>query len=198
MSAPRIDTFRNSLAETIRSLESAGEHVATLHSLAYSRHQPGLTERVGGGSSDYALDTHGDPRAQAAYRSLNAAVVKLGADTVKAVNAALSLLADGEVKSRRDQSADARVSEVVEALAAQGRRMLRGEVEHVASQQQPLPRGVSRFTDVARLEGELEALRGVVRKSGIRVDRSRWTPLELAAFNGAHGVKRVRRRKKAG
>jgi hypothetical protein len=137
MTAPRIDSLRSQLAATIDLLQTVGEELEDLHALAYDR--PRLAqERTNGGMRDYALDTHGDPRARDAYRALGGASTKACESLAIAAHETIRLLREGTptgIRTRRHATA----AEIATAIAAQGRRIARGEYTPIRRLPQPKP-----------------------------------------------------------
>ena len=132
----RIDTLRNTLAGTRQLLAMVGEELDDLHLLAYERATAKTEEaHVKGGSRDYALDTHGDPKARDAYRRLGDVTADACARIDAAINDALKLLRAGDtpVKTQRKL----RLVELGEAIEAQARRIRRGDYSAVRRGPQP-------------------------------------------------------------
>lgn len=129
----RIDTLRNRISKAMDLLQTVHDELEDLHVLAYDR--PAAKERahVHGGQADYALDTHGDPKARDAYRWLSELVVLVADTLIDAGQEAVGVLREGEPRqsSRRDKSADVTRAEFAEALKAQERRLQRGEYSPV-------------------------------------------------------------------
>lgn len=122
----RIDTLRNRTNATVALLELLIAQADELHAMAYERagHR-GETERVKGGSRDYALDNHGDPKARAALRSLNQVTIAMAEMATTASHDALRLLTEGHPPTTGPRTAQA--SELGEAIMAQARRILAGD-----------------------------------------------------------------------
>ncbi len=72
--APRIDLVRRRIAETRDDLDRVERELETLGYLAYERGRRGVTERVGGGTRDYGLDSHGNPLVRGVLVDLEAAL----------------------------------------------------------------------------------------------------------------------------
>lgn len=151
----RIDTLRNTIAGTRHLLDMVHEELEDLHVVAYERPTANADAKVSGGSRDYALDTHGDPKARDAYRRLGDVTADACARIDAAVSDALKLLRDGDtpVKTQRRL----RLVELGEAIAAQARRTRRGDYSAVRRGPQPDEhRAVSEaITDRDRLVREL-------------------------------------------
>lgn len=134
---PRIDNLRRSLDGTVRLLGITAKGVATLHELAYDRRVADEV-RVRGGQPDYALDTNGDPAARAAYKTLALAVDTVCVQLVKAAQDSLKVLNEGSSAGRnRQHPAYVTVAEHAEAIAAQARRVERGEFDAGRTLPQP-------------------------------------------------------------
>lgn len=196
MTAPRIDTLRKDLHQVIHQIGQVLEHLDDLHALANDRPRAAQTQRVRGGTPDYSLDNHGDPHARAAYQQLADATHTTTTHLNRAITTAFETFAAGIIQARRDQSADATSTEVIASLAHQLQRHTNGQGGSVATVTQPLPRGAARALDATRLQTQLDALQSAVRKSGIRPDRSRLTPLELNAWQTATGTQPRRRKRR--
>jgi len=133
----RVDSLRNTLAATIGLLEAVGQEAEDLHVLAYDRKTAAEEAHVAGGSRDYALDTHGDPRAREAFRDLGDQAVKacqiLGASAERA-NRLLRASDDGErLAGKRTTAAVV----LADAIAAQARRIADGTFVPVRRLPQP-------------------------------------------------------------
>lgn len=138
MSAPRIDTVRRQIADTIHALHSISEELDDLHSLAYDRTVADRGPRVHGGHTDYALDAVGLRAARDAYRHLAELTLDRVADLEHAARKATRLLRSGEPgrpRTRRTITA----AEHTEALAAQARARARGDYVPVRRHPQPDP-----------------------------------------------------------
>jgi hypothetical protein len=132
---PRVDSTRNRLAATATLLADVQPHLEDLHALAYDR-AVARREAVNGGSRDYALDTHGDPRARQAYKHLALATVDACEILAEAAHDAIRLLKAGDhdhTKSK-DQISE---EDLALALAAKATRIARGEVESIPRNAQP-------------------------------------------------------------
>jgi hypothetical protein len=193
VTADRIDTIRNSARGTIGLINLALEHLDDLRALAYDRPRAAAQQRRSS-NTDYALDTHGDPRARAAYEQLGAALLRIHQDAAAAVHTALQQFDPGLIRGRRDQTADATTPEVIASIANHQKRHANGEAGSTPTIAQPLPKGAARALDAVRLRQELDSLQSAVRKTGIRPDRSRLTPLELNAWHTAMGTTSKRKK----
>lgn len=201
MTAPRIDTTRNAGHRAIHRLAAALDELTDLHTLGWYRHADvSAKQRVNGGDPTAVgldLDNHGDPRFRDAYTDLAHAIIAVDHATdaiTDARTASHDLLGPGAITTRRDTTADAPSPEVIEALARQVNRSLTGQDGSASIEPQALPANHRKLLDVERLTRELDDLRNAVRKSGIRPDRSRLTPLELAAWQTACGTNKARKR----
>lgn len=120
--APRIDTVRNRITTAQQVLTTIHDELEDLHVLAYDRQVAAAEAPVRGGQRDWALDTHGDPRARAAYRQLAEATLNACAQLAEASHNAIRVLRDHQPgdtpRTRRLITTD----ELVTALAAQARR----------------------------------------------------------------------------
>lgn len=120
--APRIDTLRNRITATRELLATIHDELEDLHVLAYDRRAAAAEAPVRGGQRDWALDTHGDPHARAAYRMLAEATINACAQLAEASHNAIRVLRDHQPgdtpRTRRLITTD----ELVVALAAQARR----------------------------------------------------------------------------
>jgi hypothetical protein len=151
---PRIDTIRNRLAATVTLLGDVQPHLADLHALAYDR-ATARREAVNGGDRDYALDTHGDPRARTAYKHLALATIDACELLAEAAHDVTRLLKDGDhdhTKSRHYINDE----ELAVALAAKATRIARGENESIPTNAQPNADMTARV--LARVIAERDAL----------------------------------------
>lgn len=156
---PRIDTLRNQLSAAREMLAMAQAEADDLHVLAYDR-QTVSRERTRGGQPDYALDTHGDPRARAALRELSLATTHAAEVIADAVHQALRLLRSGERSNGTRRLIDAEALAL--ALEAQARRAARGEYTPVRRETQP---------DSDLIAGAVERLTRERDKARTQVDR---------------------------
>lgn len=136
-STPRIDSTRNRLDATTRLLETARSDLDVLHALAYERHTARREAVVAGGARDYALDTHGDPRARGAYKQLSLACHDTCDILAEAAHDAIALLREGDGHGRRRGGAALTAVDMAVALDAQARRAARGEFTPRSSVPQP-------------------------------------------------------------
>lgn len=135
MSAPRIDTFRRTIDAVIVRLSEFRAEVGDLHDLAHDRHRAGNDAKVRGGSRDYALDTHGDPRARQLYIDVAARTIGLARAVEADLKAVGRYLDAGDRSNARTK--DAEDDEVIDAVNAARRRRLRGETSHHLRVAQP-------------------------------------------------------------
>jgi hypothetical protein len=155
---PRVERIHNRLDAFLELWRLAGEHLDELHALAYDRPKAAERLRVRGGTPDYALDTHGDPRARRLYQQLVWELLDVMDDSAEACHAAVSFFKDGRLASGRRGAAGAiSPEELAVALDAQRRRG-DGPTRTVP---QPTPRGLP---TVVQLLDELEQLRAACRK----------------------------------
>lgn len=195
----RIDTFRNKLAATRALLDKVEDHLVDLHTLAYSRHAAQQADKVRGGQRDYALDTHGDPKARELWGRLTLKVMDATEDLAVAAHDTLGYLTRGpSPATRRDTTADITSDELIEALEAQARRRQAGEYTPTATAIQPPPRKTN-------TSAELEALQRAVAKTvrhshrtgnKLRPPKGQLTPAEQDAWRRAVGDPTSRRRRK--
>lgn len=135
----RIDTARNRITGTTDRLNIIRNELADLHLLATDRAAAAERLHVHGGDQDYALDSHGDPRARAAYEHLAAVTLPICDLLDEAIRDALKVLRDGDSpRPRTRRTIDA--AEHLEALTAQQRRRARGEYTPVPGYPQPTSR----------------------------------------------------------
>lgn len=167
--APRIDKLRSQLAGTITLLEIVGREVATLHGLAYDRRRAVEEIRVRGGIPDYALDTHGDPRARRAYIDLARAIDHVCVHLATHTHDVLRLLNDGEKGTNRQHPATVTALEHAEAIDAQARRIAQGTQLPTGTVPQPrIPGSQRNLTGtIRRLEAEVTRLRRLLETHGI-------------------------------
>lgn len=158
MTAPRIDTFRREVRDAGDLLRFLAQNVDTLHDLAYSRHRNPTADRVRGGQRDYALDTHGDPKARELYADSAKTVLAL-VDRLVTVEAEVrSFLTAGTAGGSVDLNAGTSTDEVVRQIAARRRRVARGEYEPHPIAKQPV------VVPSMDWQTECEVLRSAVRK----------------------------------
>lgn len=136
MSTVRIDTFRNQVAATVQLLTKVSAEVVDLHALAYDRSRA-VGERVAGGATDYALDTHGDPKAREAYRAMSDAMCATAESLAIAAHTALRRLRESDQHPPRRGRRHIDALELAEKLAAQARRQMRGDDGSVRGLPQP-------------------------------------------------------------
>lgn len=164
---PRVDTVRNQLFGARELLAMVGAEVEDLHVLAYDR-PTASREKVHGGQRDYALDTHGDPRARAALRELSLAAVHACEVVAQVAHDQLKILRSGERTNgtRRMVSSE----ELLQAIEAQGRRAARGEYTPVRREAQPDSDLVAGTVD--RLTRERDQARTQADRLTARLDRA--------------------------
>lgn len=151
---PRIDTLRNQLHATIELLTMLAEELDDLHVLAYERHTARQdVAAVNGGATDYALDTHGNPRARQAYRDLALAAVHVCKHIATTTHDAITVLRDHD-HQRPKTPRTIRAEELAEAIDAQARRAERGEYTPVRREPQP-----DREPTIRALRSDLATLR---------------------------------------
>lgn len=153
-STPRVDSTRNRIDATGKLLADIQPHLLDLHALAYDR-ATARREAVNGGSRDYALDTHGDPRARTAYKHLALATIDACELLAEAAHDVARLLKDGDhdhTKSREYINEE----ELALALAAKATRIARGEAESIPTNAQPKADMTARV--LARVIAERDAL----------------------------------------
>ena len=135
MTTVRLDTLRNQLAATIDLLHMVGQELDDLHVLAYERATAATEAKVSGGTPDYALDTHGDPKARDAYRRLGEVTSEACRDLAQTSHEALSLLRTGPSPGRGGRRIQ--LAALGDALDAQARRIARGEYTPIRRGPQP-------------------------------------------------------------
>lgn len=160
MSAPRIDSVRRDRADAVTLLGYLADNLEDLHELAYTRRRSGATERINGGDHDFALDNHGNPKAREHYETTARLIVRIADDVIAQHKDVRAFLTSHDEDGRRQRSlaGNATADEVIDALTARRRRVLRGEYEPHRIAQQP--------TVVPSMDWrtECEALRSAVRK----------------------------------
>lgn len=187
MTTPRIDTYRRESDDAISLLRWLSGQIADLHDLAYIRHRKGGTEKVRGGSRDYALDTHGDPRARALYQDAARKVIDLVDELVQVEKQVRSYLTEEGSNSTGDAGAATSTDEVVRQIKARRRRMARGEYEPLPIAKQPV---VVASVD---WQTEVEVLRSAVRKvtRAFAQDHQQCRPPEQGAERFKHKLLRT-------
>lgn len=158
--APRIDTMRNQLRNARGLLDDAARVIEALHELAYDRQA--ASERLGVTLSEpegYSLDSHGDPRARAAYAQLGREVDAAAGQIIGACREALRIVGAGDVKAEDERLViPVRVDPLdhLAAVDAQQRRNRRGEFDPGRTMTQPVRRDAERTAvrTIRRLEGE--------------------------------------------
>jgi hypothetical protein len=127
--APRVDKVRGQIDATRELLARALDIAHVLHTLAYNR-QTADEVRVRGGWPDYALDTHGDPRARHAYRTLADTLLDVASRLSVAGHDAVRIVNEGEpAGTNRQHPATIQLAELAEALDARARRIAAGDVD---------------------------------------------------------------------
>lgn len=156
---PRMDTVRNRVNGALALLRVVADELEDLHVLAYERARAVSEAKVSGGTRDYALDTHGDPRARDAYRHLSRVmtgwrdadgerhegVCDMIDDAANEVITILRQAGHGEKGSGRIGPV-----EMAALLQSQARRTKRGEYSPVAFVPQPLAGEASLAVDQLR------------------------------------------------
>lgn len=135
---PRIDTAERQLRQAIDLLTACLEELGDLHALAYERRTATPGDRVRVSVTDWALDTHGSPKARAAYRRLLGATLAAAEPIYVAALDVIAILREGE-RARRYGPRVATAAEVMEAIAMQAKRLGRGEYTPVRRVAQPEP-----------------------------------------------------------
>lgn len=166
MSAPRIDTFRNTLDAVSELIAELRPDIEDVYELAHNRPKAAAEARVSGGSRDYALDTHGDMHARELYTKVAAEMVGLARGAEKSMRALRRYLnRDDGRPLRLDGSADVSAEEFAQARYARQRRTSRGEHHpHVVVAQ---PERIAHIDPVS----ELEHLRAAFRRIAARLDQ---------------------------
>lgn len=174
--APRIDTVRNQLTAAGMLIDKTLQVLELLHDQAYSRHSRGGEQPVvAGGGRDYALDTHGDPRARAAYRVLAEAVGPMVGPPTIACHQALTALNDGETAgTNRMHPATIGVAELAVALDAQRRRIAQGDARVRQLPQPKLAKAKrAEASEVAQLRLDKRQLQEEVDRLKTKLKRAR-------------------------
>lgn len=168
---PRIDTTSRRLEATGRLLAIATTELETLHTLAYNRDAARRDAVVAGGSRDYALDTHGNPKARQHYRRLALAALDVCDILAEAAHDVTSFLAsDGYRDERRRGGEKLNAVDMALALEAQARRAARGEFAPLRVVPQPMSEEAGKVTleslaaDNRRLRDENARLLSVVQR----------------------------------
>lgn len=168
MSAPRIDTFRNTLDAVIRRIEDdLWPEVADLHDLAYNRTRAANEQEAKrrGGPVDYALDNHGDTKARNLYIAVANRMIDLARGAEDAAKDIRRHLNKQDDRPRSRTGSVITAAEFDEAMSARRRRAERGERHPHRVVAQP-ERRHSIDPSV-----ELEQLRGAVRRLAAHLDR---------------------------
>lgn len=160
----RIDTLRNRVTSTVGLLLLLAEELEDLHVLAYNRPASVGEERVKGGSRDFALDTHGDPKARDAFRDLNRVTLDLAELATIAAHDAVKVLTAGEVSTKGTRRS-IKFAELADKIRAQAERVKRGEYTPIRRMAQPdnadALRAAQTSTEEARRE--FKAMRRLAR-----------------------------------
>lgn len=172
--SPQINTLRRRLAATRELLQLVEEELEDLHVLAYDRPTARREAAVAGGTVDYALDTHGDPRARDAYRHLGQITVDACDQLADAAHEAIVLLRARDDSSRPRTRRTIRAEELAGAIEAKAKRVERGEYEPVRRYPQP-----DRDETLRSLRSELAPLRAVVRERTAKGWAARGHPANL-------------------
>lgn len=177
----RIDTARNQVGDARELLNRVLVELDDLHVLAYERLTASEDRvHVRGGSRDYALDTHGDPRVRDAYRVFSDAIGHAAQDITDAALGLLKHLSVGETAALRTPRT-VTAAEHALLIAARGRRISRGEYaprrnEHQAGTDEALQASAA---EVMRLEREVARLERRLWEAEHRNEKrptSPWTP----------------------
>lgn len=153
MPAPRIDSMRNRLTATRTLLGNALEFIEDLHALAYDRATAAERQTVRGGERDWALDTHGDPRARRAYTALAEAASSACSNLAIAADDASRILTEGgQVDTTRGRGTPIPTEDLAQQLALQARRAARGDYTPVRTRPQPAADDAARVLDRVRRE----------------------------------------------
>lgn len=179
MTTIRLDTLRNQLTATTELLGMIRQELEDLHVLAYERHSAADEAKVAGGTHDYALDTHGDPRARAAYRQLGDTTADACATLATVTHDALNLLRTGNTPSTRGRRT-IQLEELGNAIAAQARRASRGEYTPIRRGPQP-----DRDQAMAQLRKQLDTLQRKLDK--VTKQRDRLKAKQLTATSTGRG-----------
>lgn len=167
MSAPRIDTFRNTLDAVQQRLDELWLEVADLHDLAYDRRRA-VNEKVSGGDPTAVgidLDNHGDRRARDLYIDAARSVMDLAHGAEDAIKAIRGYLNRGADRPTRINGKTITAEEFDQARDARRRRTVRGErTPHRVVAQPERPHHLDPTV-------ELEQLRGAVRRLAKHLDR---------------------------
>lgn len=156
--APRIDTLRNRLTATVTLLGQALQGIEDLHVLAYDRQAAGDRLAIRGGERDYALDTHGDPRAREALVALSEASMKSCDLIAVAAHDVVVLLNEGDtVDAQRGRGQAIDVEDFAEELENQARRSARGE--YTPDRVRPQPHAEAAGRVLARVRQERDDAR---------------------------------------
>lgn len=183
--APRIDTVRNRADATRQLLGTIIDELDDLHVLAYDRVTAARELAVKGGERDWALDTHGDPRARAAYRQLAESTIGACTNLAEASHNAIALLRasnPGDTpRTRRIIATD----ELIEALCAQARRDERHDYTPHRAQPQP------------EIDGVKHTLDRIIRERNEAIARADKLEKRLAQYEPVTSRRQRRRRRSA-
>lgn len=191
--APDIRSVHNRLDATTQLLDLVRTQLDELHALGNDRPRAAERLNVLGGSRDYALDSHGDPRARELYRQVALELLALIELTTVASHTMHSWLRTGEIDTTTRRGTQIVTGdEFLEALAAQSRRIDRGESD-TPLVDQPTHK---RATDITALQRQARDLEGVLGKILPRLtseQRGRLTTTEHLAYKAAVAAHRTRR-----
>lgn len=150
--APRIDTTRNRLAATRELLGDVEKEIEDLHTLAYDRQVAKDDVAVSGGQRDYALDTHGDPRARDAYRTLANTVSDVCDQLAEAAHDVIVLLREGDTPGHPRGRRRIDTEELAQQLEHQAVRIANGDYTPHRIRPQPEAAETRKVLDRVRRE----------------------------------------------
>lgn len=195
--APDIRTVDNRLDAATALIALVRDQLHELHTLGNDRPRASERLNVQQTRTDYALDSHGDPRARELYRQVALELVSLIELMSVAAHTMQRWLRNGEIDTTRRRGSTVITSdEFLEALAAQQRRADRGETDR-ALVDQPTRKHA---TDIATLERHVRDLEGVVGKNLPRLtseQRGQLTTAEQMAHRKAVTAHRDRKARRA-
>lgn len=196
--APDIRTVTNRLDAARTLLDLVREQLGELYVLANDRPRAAERLNVLGGSRDYALDGHGDPKARELYRHVALELVNLLELMAVSAHTMHGWLRRGEIDTTRRRGAQLITDdELIEVLAAQQRRIDRGEGDA------PLVAQPTRKTaaEIAPLQRTIRDLQAVIGKTLPRLTNSQrgaLTNAEQLAHRAAVDAHRQRRQARTG
>lgn len=150
--APRIDTMRNRLTATRELLSDVEKEIHDLHVLAYDRQAAKDDVSVNGGQRDYALDTHGDPRARDAYRTLANTVSDICDQLAAAAHDVIILLREGDTPGQPRGRRRIDTEELAQQLEHQAVRIAQADYTPHRVRPQPEQAEVHKVLDRVRRE----------------------------------------------